>query len=169
MSRLFLLRHARAAWAEPGHRDFDRPLTGEGHAESTSVGELMRANGLVPDLVICSTARRALETWRGLAEPLGMPVSAARLSDALYSGDASAYLALVRDSADTETLLVVGHNPMIEDLALGLSAATAGSARRDLENGFPTAGLAVLAVGGDLSQAMPGAADLEAFFIPSGH
>jgi phosphohistidine phosphatase len=167
MSRLFLLRHARAAWADPGSRDFDRPLTDVGRRESLAVGATMLANGYRPDRIVCSPARRALETWYGVAKVLGMKPSEALISETLYSADAGAYLTIVRDNGANGSLLIVGHNPTMEDLAIGLSFPGAGPARADLEKGFPTAGLAVLSFGGDLSQAMPGAATLEAFFIPS--
>ena len=167
MSRLFLLRHARAAWAEPGDRDFDRPLTEDGRRESLAVGAMMLANGYRPDRIVCSPARRALETWRGVAETLDMRPSEALLSETLYSADASGYLTIVRNNGANGSLLIVGHNPTMEDLAIGLSAPGVGSARTDLDKGFPTAGLAVLSFDGELSKAMPGSATLEAFFIPS--
>lgn len=169
MSHLFLLRHARAAWAEPGDRDFDRPLTDDGRRESLAVGAMMRANGYRPDRIVCSPARRALETWRGVAEALDIKPSEAMLSETLYSADASGYLTIVRNNGANGSLLLVGHNPTIEDLAIGLSAPGIGSARADLDKGFPTAGLAVLSFESDLSEAMPGTATLEAFFIPSDH
>lgn len=167
MSLLFLLRHARAAWAEPGERDFNRPLTEEGRRESLRVGAVMLANGYRPDRVVCSPARRALETWHGVAEVLGMAASEALLSQALYSDDAGAYLTILRSIGANGSLLIIGHNPTLEDLAIGLSSPGAGPARADLDKGFPTAGLAVLSFGGDLSVAMPGTATLEAFFIPA--
>ncbi|MFN3549505.1 MAG: SixA phosphatase family protein [Mesorhizobium sp.] len=169
MSRLFLLRHARAAWAGPGDRDFDRPLTDDGHHESLAVGAMMLANGYRPDRVVCSPARRALETWRGVAETLDMKASDALLSETLYSADAGGYLTIVRNNGAGGSLLLVGHNPTIEDLAIGLSAPGVGHARADLDKGFPTAGLAVLSFDGELSEAMPGTATLEAFFIPADH
>jgi len=170
MNRLFLLRHARAAWAEPGERDFDRPLTDEGRSESIAVGAMMRENGYRPARVVCSPARRALETWRGVAETLDMKPSEALLSETLYTADAGGYLAIVRNiGASQDSLLIVGHNPTIEDLALGLSPAGVGPARADLDKGFPTGGLAVLAFERDLSEAMLGVGTLEAFFMPADH
>jgi phosphohistidine phosphatase len=169
MSRLFLLRHARAAWAEPGDRDFDRPLTEEGRNESRIVGAMMLAKGYRPDRIVCSPARRALETWHGVAEVLDMKPSEALLSETLYAADAAGYLTIVRNNGANRSLLIVGHNPTIEDLALGLSSAGASPARDDLDKGFPTGGLAVLSFDGDLSEAMPGVGTLETFFMPSDH
>ncbi|RST87959.1 histidine phosphatase family protein [Aquibium carbonis] len=167
MSRLFLLRHARAAWAEPGDRDFDRPLTEAGRRESLAVGAIMQANGHRPDRVVCSPARRALDTWRGVAEILDMKPGEALLSETLYAADAGGYLNIVRNNGANGSLLLVGHNPAIEDLAIGLSAACVGRARADLDKGFPTGGLAILSFADDLSEAMLGTATLEAFFVPT--
>lgn len=169
MSRLFLLRHARAAWADPGDRDFDRPLTDVGRRESRAVGAIMLQNGYRPDRVVCSPARRALDTWRGVAEILGMKHTEALLSETLYSADAAGYLNIVRNNGANGSLLLVGHNPTIEDLAVGFCSSGVGQTRADLDKGFPTGGLAVLSFGSDLSEAMPGTATLEAFFIPSEH
>lgn len=127
----------------------------------------MLANGYLPDRIVCSPAKRALETWRCVAETLDMKPSEALLSETLYSADASGYLTIVRNNGTTGSLLVVGHNPTLEDLAIGLSSACVGPARADLDKGFPTAGLAVLSFEGDLSEAMLGTGTLEAFFIPS--
>jgi phosphohistidine phosphatase len=169
MSRLFLLRHARAAWADPGDRDFDRALTEDGARESAAVGALMRANGYLPGRVICSPARRALETWRGVAAGLGLKPGEALIADPLYSGDAGGYLTILRNTGAADALLLVGHNPMIEDLAIALCDGAAGPARADLDKGFPTAGLAVLTFAGALSEAAPGTGALDAFFIPADH
>ena len=67
MDRLFLLRHARAGWALPGVRDFDRPLDATGQAEAEATGEAMRTSGYIPDVTLCSNARRARETLAGVA------------------------------------------------------------------------------------------------------
>jgi phosphohistidine phosphatase len=163
------LRHARAAWAEPGDRDFDRPLTDAGRRESQAVGAIMLENGYRPDRVVCSPARRALDTWRGVAEILDMKPSEALLSETLYAADAGGYLNIVRNNGGSGSLLIVGHNPTIEDLAIGFSSCGVGQARADLDKGFPTGGLAVLSFGSDLSEAMLGTATLEAFFTPAEH
>ncbi len=67
MARLFLLRHAKAGWAQPGMRDFDRALEPSGAADAEAMGEAMRTHGYVPDLTLCSTAARARQTLEGVA------------------------------------------------------------------------------------------------------
>ncbi|MEX0409137.1 histidine phosphatase family protein [Aquibium sp. LZ166] len=163
MGRLYLLRHARAAWAEPGTRDFDRPLTDAGRLESEGVGAFMASRSYQPDIVICSPALRAVETWQGLAGPLGRKHSDALLSQQLYSTDATGYLAIVREKGGTGSLLIVGHNPMIEDLAIALCSGREAEPPPIMAGGFPTAGLAVLSFQTPLSAASPGAARLDDF------
>lgn len=165
-SLLMLLRHAQAGWAEPGMRDFDRPLTQSGRSDAEALGRAMRAAGHVPDRVLCSTARRARETWQAVAPLLGHDAAAAEFMDGLYHEDAAFYLAAVRRQA-ASTLLLVGHNPMIEDLALALAGEGAGGGHPAIRSGFPTAGLAVIALAGALAGAAPREGRLEAFLAPT--
>lgn len=167
MSRLFLLRHAKAGWAAPGMRDFDRPLEPRGLVDAAAVGKAMRARGYVPAKVTCSTARRATETWHEVSRHLGEDLPATAFTDRLYDEDAAGYAELVRQAGDPETLLVVGHNPMMEDLTIALAEQGDETALRVLGGGFPTAGLAVVAFDGPLSAAAPGKGVLEALLIPA--
>ncbi|MBZ9677091.1 SixA phosphatase family protein [Mesorhizobium sp. ES1-1] len=165
MSRLFLLRHARAGWALPGMRDFDRPLDASGRVEAEAIGAAMRARAYIPDITLCSRATRAKETLEALA---GMADTGKVLfSDTLYSVDAAGYLRLIRDNLGPGSLLVIGHNPMMEDLAVALSGAGDETARAKLNNGFPTAGLAVIRFDSDLAKAAQGAGYLDAFLTPA--
>ncbi len=165
MSRLFLLRHAKAGWALPGMRDFDRPLDETGRADAEALGEAMRLRGYVPDITLCSGALRARETLEGVAghADTGRVV----FNDHLYSEDAAGYLAIVRDHADSGSVLVVGHNPMMEDLAGAIAGDGEVTARATLGLGFPTSGLAVVAFPSSLRKAALGAGYLEAFLTPA--
>jgi phosphohistidine phosphatase len=166
LGRLFLLRHAKAGWALPGVRDFDRPLDASGHADAEAAGAEMRSRGYVPDITLCSNALRARETLEGVAgqADTGRVV----FSDRLYSEDAAGYLALIHESANSGSILVIGHNPMMEDLATAISGDGDPSARATLSSGFPTSGLAVIAFPGGLEDASPGKGYLEAFHTPAG-
>lgn len=163
MSRLLLLRHAKAVWAEPGERDFDRRLKRSGVADSRSIGEQMTVHGLVPDIVLCSTARRARETWEGVAEIIGPMEGRVTYLDELYSSDATGYLEIARNAPAAESVMLVGHNPMMEDLAEILSGSGDLAARTVLASGFPKSGLAVIAFDRPISEAAPGMGRLEAF------
>lgn len=168
MYRLFLLRHARAAWAGPGTRDFDRPLTSSGAAEAQALGRAMTAAGYAPDLILCSTARRARDTWENASANLGLERGRTIHSDGLYGADAAGCLAELRAAPDgAASLLLVGHNPTMEDLALGLAADGEHSAMKIVAGGFPAGGLAVIAFERPLSRIAPGEGFLEAFLAPA--
>ena len=167
MSRLFLLRHAKAGWALPGMRDFDRPLDQSGRADAEAAGVQMRSHGYVPDVTLCSNAVRARETLEGIAGQAD--TGRVLFCDKLYSEDAAGYLALIHENADSGSVLVIGHNPMMEDLATAVSGGGNADARALLNSGFPTSGLAVIDFPGSLKLAAPGNGYLEAFHTPAGH
>lgn len=165
MSRLFLLRHAKAGWALPGMRDFDRPLDASGAEDAQTMGVAMRASGYVPDFTLCSTARRARETLEGVAGQAD--TGRVLFLDSLYSEDAAGYLATIRKHGGPGSLLLIGHNPMMEDLAMALAGDGDEAARLTLAHGFPTSGLAIFVLPGTLAEAVPGSGYLEGFLTPS--
>lgn len=165
MSRLFLLRHAKAGWALPGMRDFDRPLDATGIADAEATGAAMRANGYVPELTLCSNARRARETLEGIAGTAD--TGRVIFTDALYSADAAGYLDNIREHGRHNSILVIGHNPMMEDLAMAVTGDGEENALHTLQTGFPTSGLAIISFAGGLSDAQLGQGFLEAFLTPS--
>jgi len=165
VSNLFLLRHAKAGWALPGVRDFDRPLAPSGHEDAEATGIAMRTKGYIPDITLCSNARRARETLEGVAAHAD--TGRVLFFDSLYSDDASDYLSLIRQKANSGSVLVIGHNPMMEDLATALAGAGEQSALAVLASGFPASGLAVISFQAGLAQAGPGNGFLDAFLIPA--
>jgi phosphohistidine phosphatase len=139
--RLMLLRHAKSAWPE-GVADHRRPLAERGRKAAPIIGAYMAEHGLVPDLALVSTARRAQETWEIVAEALPQSV-AARDAVGIYEVAASAILNIIRGvEPSVRNLLLVGHNPGMAELALVL--ASHGEALPRLREKFPTAGLAVI-------------------------
>jgi len=164
MTKLYLLRHARARWAEPGSRDYDRALAPSGREDAERLGAAMAEAGYAPDTVLCSGARRARETWAAVSKRL--PVADVRFIDGLYSSDAGGYLDLVRGAGAERAVLVVGHNPMMEDLATALSRTGEESALAAVAHGFPTCGLAVLRFSAPLAAIKPEDGYLEAFVNP---
>lgn len=165
MSRLYLLRHAKAGWALPGMRDFDRPLDGTGIDDSEATGIAMRSHDYVPEITLCSNARRARQTLEGVAghADTGRVV----FLDRLYSEDAAGYLKIVQENGRHASALVIGHNPMMEDLTMALAGSGTADALATLSLGFPTSGLAVICFDGELTQAAPGRGYLEAFLTPA--
>lgn len=169
MHRLFLLRHAKAAWATPGIRDFDRPLTASGEADARDLGARMREDGHRPAVVLCSAARRARETWACVMQGFGDGVAAAEIADRLYDADAAGYLAIITAAGPATPVLVVGHNPIMEDLATALSGVGDSTALRAIGSGFPTCGLAVIDFAQPLAGIEPGTGDLRDFIVPRRH
>ena len=173
---LVLLRHAKSAW--PDVPDHQRPLAGRGRRDAPVMGRWLRGAGHVPDQVLCSTARRARQTWQLAQDGLGAtpPVS---LDDDLYLGSAVQLLDLIRGAPPAaRTLLIVGHDPAVPELALMLAAtAPAGDAEGGsdaapaaaldrMRTKFPTAAIAVLEFGGNWDQLAPGSARLISFVAP---
>lgn len=164
MSKLYLLRHAKAGWALPGMKDFDRPLDETGRADAAEVGIAMQARGHMPELTLCSGARRARETLEGLGGHF--PAGRVVFLDTLYSEDATGYLEIINRHGAAGSMLIIGHNPMMEDLATAVAKSGEDSARAALNAGFPTSGLAVVAFPGSLTEAAPGSGYLEALLTP---
>jgi phosphohistidine phosphatase len=166
MSRLYLLRHAKAGWAAPGMRDFDRPLEPGGVADAQAIGAVMMACGHIPDRVLCSSSRRTRETWDGVAKHLGQRDDVV-FSDALYGSDATGYLDAIREAGEAQSVLVVGHNPMTEDIAFALAGSGEEEAMAALAQGFPASGLAIILFEGSLADAAPRKGYLDAFLTPA--
>ena len=151
MSKLYLLRHAKAGWALPGMRDFDRPLDASGVADAETIGAVMRACDYVPDLTLCSNAKRARETLEGVAGHTD--TGRVLFLDTLYSEDAAGYLDLIRGNGGPR--LAARRRPQPDD---GRSRHRAFGRRRrrlrrgTLNPGFPTSGLAVVRFPGSLAE-----------------
>ena len=142
MKTILLLRHAKSSWSDPGHSDHDRTLTPRGRRAAELVGLYVAQRSDPPSLVLCSTARRALDTLEPLRHRLGVPFEARR---ELYLADPDALLALLAQIDDREnSVLVIGHNPGLHELAVLLMRHGDREARARLRVGFPTSALAVL-------------------------
>ena len=130
---LLILRHAKSSWKETGLSDHDRPLNKRGKHAAPLMGELMRAQGLLPELILSSTAKRARATAKAAAVECGYEGELELVSE-LYAFSAEPYLsALAKLPGEYTTVMVVGHNPAMEEL----SEALTGEYQR-----FPTATLA---------------------------
>lgn len=165
MKRLFLLRHAKSSHEGPEVTDFERGLTQRGQGAARLMGEHMATQGWLPEQVLCSAARRAQETLEGLwqnwaAQP---PV---RVEGDLYgTGARELRERLQRLPEATDSVLLVGHNPAIQQLALDLAGSGEVEAYAAMRAKFPTAALAVLEVG-PWHELYPGGAALVAFVRP---
>jgi phosphohistidine phosphatase len=124
MKTLLLLRHAKSSWDQPELNDHDRPLNKRGKKEAPKVGMYLKANNLIPDLIISSTARRAQDTARAVAEEssFNKPIE---LNQELYMSEPACYLDILQCLPDSvNRVLVVAHNPDLETLLSLLTDVT---------------------------------------------
>lgn len=165
--RLILLRHAKSAWPE-GVADVDRPLDARGRAAAPRMGAYLAAEGLVPDHVMVSPARRTLETWERLSGAL--PEIEPETVPMIYESSAGRILDAVRSAPEhADSLLVIGHNPGFQTLALLLVGSGPTTPRETLREKFPTAGLAVIDFAVESWGAIGlGGGRLERFVTPGG-
>jgi phosphohistidine phosphatase len=175
MLTLSLLRHAKSSWDKPGLDDYDRPLAKRGKKAAPEIGAALAAMGLRPDLVLCSGAVRARETLDLVLPKLGPPPPEIVYDDAIYMATPATLLARLRAiAASTEWgtprhVLLVGHNPGMEELALLLIGSGAADDTARMAEKFPTAAVAVVAFNAeDWSGIKPGAGRLEHFLTPKG-
>ncbi len=145
MRQLLLLRHAKSSWDDASQPDHARPLNARGRAAAATMRTTLRNLGLVPDVVLVSSARRTLQTLDALAPwdetPLIEPM------DQLYLATPAQILRIAaRVSETVRSLMIVGHNPGLHDLALrlagGQGVASSGHIGRQLAEGFPAGALA---------------------------
>ena len=171
---LMLLRHAKSAWPDD-LADHERPLAPRGRRDAPAVGRWLRTSGHVPELVVCSTARRARETWELALAKLGAS-PAVSYEERVYRATSAELLSMARQTPpDVRNLLIVGHDPAMRALTLdlatdldgGRSAAGAASALDRVQAKFPTAAIAVLAFTSGWPDLGPGQARLEDFVRPA--
>jgi phosphohistidine phosphatase len=160
LKRLFLLRHAKSSWEDEDLPDHDRPLAPRGRKAATRMAKHLRDEGISPSLVLCSSARRTRETLERV-EPGGD----VRVERELYGASASELLERLRRVPDeTQSVMLIGHNPAVQELVLELAAD--GDRLADVERKFPTCALATLSLRGTWGELAAGAAELVAFVRP---
>lgn len=141
MKSLTLLRHAKSAWDDPVARDFDRPLNPRGRRAARTIGREMSRLGLTFDVILASPAQRVVETLAEVSQTF--PMDAPKYDKRIYLASTAALIDLVRESeVSVERLLLVGHNPGLESLALTLINAQPSTLRTELEAKYPTGTLA---------------------------
>jgi len=164
MHRLILFRHAKTEARAPGGEDIDRALVERGRADSQRMGRILADAGMAPDLVLVSPAVRARETWT-LASP-AFPPARVEIRDGLYDATPEDVAdELTKGVAAADTVMVVGHNPSLHELAISL-LEDGWAEPADIERvsaGFPTATAATFRFDG------AGRACLEALFHARDH
>ena len=169
LRQLLLLRHAKAAPGAPGLGDHARPLDERGRLAASSMRDAMRGLGLLPDVVLVSSARRTLQTLEALGPWDETPII--EPMNGLYLAELPRMLAVLQGVSDTvRSLLLIGHNPGLHDLAMLLAGAHAmasnGSMASRLAGDFPTGALAEFTVARDWRALGEGSGKLVRFLCP---
>lgn len=157
MRRLILLRHGEAERRANGGGDLDRRLTARGTAEAAAVAHALAKRGLRPSVALVSIAVRTVETWEAAAA--AFPAARPSFLRALYDAEAERLWELFGD-ADADEVIIVGHNPGIQNLAASLGRRCGGPDAPRLAREFPPAAAAAFAI-------EPGAIRLEAVIYPA--
>jgi phosphohistidine phosphatase len=164
--RLFLLRHAKSSWDDPTLDDHDRPLARRGEQAVKRLRRHIAHADVAPELVLCSSARRTVATLDGVRPALSDRVEVS-IEDDLYAASAERMLRRLQQTADDLIgVLLIGHNPGLEQLAQRLVGAGASDLRERLDASFPTGALASLSFVGSWAGLGPGVAALDAYVVP---
>jgi phosphohistidine phosphatase len=166
--RLFVLRHAKSSWDDPGLDDHERPLAPRGRRAVEAIAAHLNATAIAPELVLCSSSRRTRETLEGIAVG-GEHV----IEPALYSDSIEEILDRIRRVPEhISSVMLIGHNPGLQMIVLRLTNhdgdGNADPQRDEVKRKFPTGALATLAFDCQWSELAPGRARLEAFISPKG-
>lgn len=163
MRRLILFRHAKALARASGTGDSDRPLETGGRADAAAAGRWLLAEGFVADVVLVSPSTRTRQTWSYVADlfPRARPI----IDDTLYDAMPEDILAAIDGQAPSaEAVMVIGHNPALQELAVTLLSESEATSRDAelISAGFPTATVVVL----DMRSRSPAGPRLEGLFNP---
>ncbi|MGW0092669.1 SixA phosphatase family protein [Streptomyces sp. NPDC003328] len=168
LHRLVVFRHAKSAWPA-GVPDHERPLAPRGRRDAPAAGRALAESDWLPDLVLCSTAVRARQTWELASAQWGTPPPV-RFDAQLYAADVPELLESVHHApTEARALLLIGHNPGLTDLILELAGDGLGDTVDRVRAKFPTSGIAVLAWHGDTWDSLAaGTALLTDVIVPRG-
>lgn len=160
MKTLFLVRHAKSSWDNPGLRDYNRPLNDRGLHDAPRMGNLLHQLGIKPDLMVSSPAKRALTTAQFFAKAFGMPEAAIVQNPNIYEAYATEIFQIISELPETaQTVMLFGHNPTLTDVANRFST--------DLIDNVPTCGVIQIAsTAGSWAEFYEGNAYLKARFFP---
>jgi phosphohistidine phosphatase len=169
MRQLYLLRHAKSSWDQPGGADFDRPLNARGRADAALLNALLLESRIGPEVVLCSPAARTLETLGFLAPALAH--AAIHHEQGIYEAPPERLLAILKQvPAGVRSVMIIGHNPGLEQLArLLIDSRNPGEmeALSRLHEKFPTGALARLAVSHPWPDLAEASCALQSFVRPA--
>jgi phosphohistidine phosphatase len=167
---LYVLRHAKSSWKEPGLEDHERPLAPRGRKAAEQLGRHLRQATVKPTLVLCSSARRTRETYEGVG-----PTGDVMIEPALYGATAGEVIERLREVPEpTASTMVIGHNPTMQLLILWLASphfspqrSTRNAELEAVREKFPTCALATLTFGCPWRELGPGGAELTGLVRPA--
>ncbi|GAA6212167.1 histidine phosphatase family protein [Hyphomicrobiales bacterium 4NK60-0047b] len=152
MLDLYILRHAKSSWKDESLEDFDRPLNKRGKLNAASMGEFLSGSVIQPDMVLCSTAKRCKQTLKLLLSS-GFSPSQQKFLDRLYLARADEIMNEIQSSSNLiSSLMIIGHNPGLEDLVQKLIKDKTSSDYLSLLDKFPTCAFAQIQFNKDNGQ-----------------
>lgn len=161
MKTIYLVRHAKSDWDDPSIRDFDRPLNKRGKNNAPAMGKLLKQQGIIPELVITSTAMRAKTTAELVTAEIGIKPDKMVYEKELYLASAQEIFLLIKDTPpEYNSVMIVAHNPGITEL---LNRLTGGN---NFVANIPTCGVAELQFEGEWNKLASGKCLLEKFLVP---
>ena len=166
--RLFILRHAKSSWDDPGLDDHERPLAPRGRRAVEAIALHVSARGIEPDVVLCSSSRRTRETLEGIA------IGGEHLIEQhLYNATCEETIDRLRQLPESVSeAMLIGHNPTVQMVVLKLTNHDSDGAddpvRDEVKRKYPTGALATLAIDCEWTELAPGCARLEEFTSPKG-
>ncbi|WP_103664053.1 SixA phosphatase family protein [Gracilimonas amylolytica] len=163
MKQILLLRHAKSSWSEPGLSDFERPLAERGLNDAPRMGQFVREIGYQPAVIYSSPAKRAVQTTKLFSESAEMSEDQIQWNEDLYYGSMKDYIEQIQAASDEhERLMMVGHNPIIENTA-GLLAGS----EHKIAVRMPTAALVCLeSFANSWGEVMQGTCQIKWMMIP---
>jgi phosphohistidine phosphatase len=166
MRRLMLLRHAKTERPEPGQRDRDRKLVKRGRSDAETIAGYMVHHDLIPDLALVSPARRTQETWELIAN--GFRKAPRHIEEErIYNANTDSLMTLIGGTRGAHSLLIIGHNPGLYEVALLLVASGDIAMRERLAEKLPTSGLVIIDFAFDAwTKLHPHSGRLEHFITP---
>jgi phosphohistidine phosphatase len=166
MPTIHLMRHAKSSWDDPTLADHDRPLAKRGRKAARRMAAYLERRGVHPQLILCSSAVRARQTCDAL-DAAGDGSSEVLIEDGLYGAGAGELLSRLQQlSESVGEVLVIGHNPGLQDLALLLTGRGDAAARARLRDRFPTGAVATLTASAPWASLAAGSARLSALVTP---
>lgn len=167
MLTLSLLRHAKSSWKNSSLPDHERPLASRGQADAPIMGRAMAERGIDPELVLCSSARRTVDTLALVLPELKVEPKVA-YEDALYHPSPTEMFQMLRETQPgASRVMIMGHNPELQAFALDLIGSGPKHMRDKLKEKYPTAGLAVITFTAGLWSSVDlGSGSLSLFLVP---